>query len=70
MFLLKKGNLMKKIDIIMMTMMIKIMIKIKRKESLDLDLIVDRLVKKKTILKIYSIFYFDIDFIKRDRYNK
>ena len=61
---------MKKIDIIMMTMMIKIMIKIKRKESLDLDLIVDRLVKKKTILKIYSIFYFDIDFIKRDRYNK
>ena len=70
MFLLKKGNLMKKIDIIMMTMMIKIMIRIKRKESLDLDLIVDRLVKKKTILKIYSIFYFDIDFIKRDRYNK
>jgi len=70
MFLLKKGNLMKKIDIIMMTMMIKIMIKIKRKESLDLDLIVDRLVKKKTILKIYSIFYFDIDFIKKDRYNK
>ena len=61
---------MKKIDIIMMTMMIKIMIKIKRKESLDLDLIVDRLVKKKIILKIYSIFYFDIDFIKRDRYNK
>ena len=61
---------MKKIDIIMMTMMIKIMIKIKRKESLDLDLIVDRLVKKKTILKIYSIFYFDIDFIKKDRYNK
>ena len=54
--------------IIMMTMMIKIMKRIEKKESLDL--IVDRLVKKKTILKIYSIFYFDIDFIKKDRYNK
>ena len=53
---------------IMMTMMIKIMKRIEKKESLDQ--IVDRLVKKKTILKIYSIFYFDIDFIKKDRYNK
>ena len=42
--------------------------RIEKKESQDL--IVDRLVKKKTILKIYSIFYFDIDFIKKDRYNK